>query len=151
MKTLVLLSFGHLASHWYIGVFMLVLPLIKKDFMLSFTEVGFLMGNSTSGIIVDLIGKRHLILIASATGLGMCWLFVGFAHAYALLLVLFPLSNLFNNLWRIGHSWSGCKHRTVRVTRRCWIADNIPWMANCNKISHGPLCNGRINVDPRST
>lgn len=108
MKTLVLLSFGHLASHWYIGVFMLVLPLIKKDFMLSFTEVGFLIalrslagavGNSTSGIIVDLIGKRHLILIASATGLGMCWLFVGFAHAYALLLVLFPLSNLFNNLW----------------------------------------------------
>jgi len=107
-KTLLLLSFGHLASHWYIGVFMLVLPLIKKDFMLSFTELGLMIslrslagavGNSTSGIIVDLIGKRHLILIASATGLGMCWLSVGFAHAYVLLLVLFPLSTLFNNLW----------------------------------------------------
>ena len=107
-KTLVLMSFGHLVSHWYIGVFMLILPLIKKGFMLSFTEVGFLIslislagaaGNSTSGIIVDLIGKRHLILITSTTGLGMCWLFVGFAHAYALLLVLFPLAALINNLW----------------------------------------------------
>ena len=107
-KTLVLLSLGHLASHWYIGVFMLILPLIKKDFMLSYTEVGFMIalrslagavGNSTSGVIADLIGKRHLILVASATGLGMCWLFIGFAHAYALLLILFPLSTLFNNLW----------------------------------------------------
>ena len=107
-KTLVLMSFGHLVSHWYIGVFMLVLPLIKKDFMLSFTEVGFMisltslagaMGNSTSGIIVDLIGKRHLILITSTIGLGICWLSVGFAHAYALLLVLFPMAALFNNLW----------------------------------------------------
>ena len=107
-KTLILLSFGHLASHWYIGVFMLVLPLIKKDFMLSFTEVGFMIsltslagavGNSTSGIIVDLIGKRDLILVASTIGLGACWLSVGFSHAYALLLVLFPLAALFNNLW----------------------------------------------------
>jgi len=97
-----------MASHWYIGVFMLVLPFIKKDFMLSFTEVGFMislrslagaLGNSTSGIVVDLIGKRQLILIISATGLGICWLGVGFAHAYPLLLVLFPLSTLFNNLW----------------------------------------------------
>jgi MFS family permease len=102
------MSFGHLVNHWYIGVFMLVLPLIKKDFMLSFTEVGFMIsfaslagavGNSTSGIIVDLIGKRHLILITSTIGLGMCWLSVGFAHAYALLLVLFPMAALFNNLW----------------------------------------------------
>ncbi len=102
------MSFGHLVSHWYIGVFMLVLPLIKKDFMLSFTEVGFMIalkslagavGNSTSGLIVDLIGERHRILITSAIGLGMCWLFVGFAHAYALLLVLFPLTALFNNIW----------------------------------------------------
>ncbi len=102
------MSFGHLVSHWYIGVFMLVLPLIKKDFMLSFTEVGFMIalkslagavGNSTSGLIVDLIGERHRILITSAIGLGMCWFFVGFAHAYVLLLVLFPLTALFNNIW----------------------------------------------------
>jgi hypothetical protein len=54
MKTLVLLSFGHLASHWYIGVFMLVLPLIKKDFMLSFTEVGFLIAlRSLAGAVTS--------------------------------------------------------------------------------------------------
>ena len=91
------MSLGHLVSHWYIGVFMLVLPLIKKAFTLSFTEVGFMIsltsltgavGNSTSGIIVDLIGKRQLILITSTIGLGMCWLSVGLSHAYALLLVI---------------------------------------------------------------
>ena len=42
-KTLIVMSFGHLASHWYIGVFMLVFPLIKKEFMLSFTGMGFLI------------------------------------------------------------------------------------------------------------
>ena len=61
LRVLILLSFGHLVSHWYIGVLMLVTPLIKQDFSLSFTEVGLLitirslagaMGNTTSGVIV---------------------------------------------------------------------------------------------------
>ena len=78
IKVLILLSFGHLVTHWYIGVLMLVLPLLKQDFSLSFTAVGLIIslrslagaaGNTTSGIVVDFIGKPHILLTLSAAGL----------------------------------------------------------------------------------
>jgi MFS family permease len=108
LKTLMLVSFGHLAGHWYVGILMLVLPLLKKEFALSFTEVGLIIairslasafGNVTSGIIVDMIGKRNLILMISSAGIGVCWAGVGFAHHYILLLFLMPLATTFSNLW----------------------------------------------------
>ena len=108
VKILILLSFGHLIGHWYIGVLMLVLPLIKQDFALSFTEVGLIIslrslagaaGNTTSGIIADILGRPRFILILGATGLALCWFFIGFAHLYLLLLLLFPLATMFSNLW----------------------------------------------------
>ena len=108
LKVLALISFGHLISHWYFGLRMVVLPLLKEDFSLTFTEVGLIislrslagaLGNATSGIIVDLLGKRHLILILSAAGIAICWFFVGFAHVYLLLLLLIALSTMFSNLY----------------------------------------------------
>ena len=108
LKTLTLISFGHLTGHWYVGVFMLVLPLLKKEFALSFTEVGLIVairslasafGNVTSGVIVDGIGKRNLILMVSSAGIGICWASVGFVHHYVLLLLLIPLATTFSNLW----------------------------------------------------
>lgn len=108
LRVLILLSFGHLVSHWYIGVLMVVTPLIKQDFSLSFTEVGLVvtlrslagaMGNTTSGLIVDLIGRPLIILTISSIGLALCWFGVGFVHFYLLLLVLLPLATLFSNLW----------------------------------------------------
>ncbi len=108
LKVLILLSFGHLVSHWYIGVLMLVTPLIKQDFSLSFTEVGLIitlrslagaMGNTTSGIVVDLLGRPLIILTISSAGLALCWFGVGFVYYYPLLLLLLPLATLFSNLW----------------------------------------------------
>ena len=108
LRVLILLSFGHLVSHWYIGVLMMVTPLIKQDFSLSFTEVGLIitlrslagaMGNTTSGIIVDLLGRPLTILAISSTGLALCWFGVGFVYFYPLLLLLLPLATLFSNLW----------------------------------------------------
>ena len=108
LKTLLLICFGHMTGHWYIGVLMLVLPLLKKEFALSFTEVGLIIairslasafGNVTSGIIVDMIGKRNLILMISASGIGVCWASVGFVHHYILLVLLIPLATTFSNLW----------------------------------------------------
>ena len=108
LRVLILLSFGHLVSHWYIGVLMLVTPLIKQDFSLSFTEVGLIitlrslagaLGNTTSGIIVDLLGRPLTILAISSTGLALCWFGVGFVYFYPFLLLLLPLATLFSNLW----------------------------------------------------
>jgi MFS family permease len=107
-KTLLLMSFGHLVGHWYAGLLMLVLPLIKKEFGLTFTEVGLIIflrslasafGNTTSGLIVDLLGRRNLVLVASAAGLGFSWLVVGFSPSYFLLLIFLPMATTFSNLW----------------------------------------------------
>jgi MFS family permease len=108
IRTLFLMSFGHLVGHWYVGLLMLVLPILKKEFSLSFTEVGLIIsaralagaaGNSVSGFLADLFGTRSRILVASALGGGICWLLVGFSRLYIFLLVLIPLFTLFNNLW----------------------------------------------------
>lgn len=108
LKTLILISFGHFTGHWYIGVLMLVLPLLKKEFGLSFTEIGLIIsirslasafGNTSSGVIVDLVGKRNLILAVSATGMGLCWFAMGFSQSYLYLLIFIPLATTFSNLW----------------------------------------------------
>lgn len=108
VRLLFLMSFGHLVGHWYVGLLMLVLPILKREFSLSFTEVGLLIsmralagaaGNSVSGFLADLFGTRNRILFASAAGGGLCWLLVGFSHVYAFVLILIPLFTLCNNLW----------------------------------------------------
>ena len=105
VRLLFLMSFGHLVGHWYIGLLMLVLPLLKEEFSLTFTEVGLLIslralagaaGNSVSGFFADLFGTRTRILLASAMGGGLCWLLVGFSHVYLFVLILVPLFTLFN-------------------------------------------------------
>jgi MFS family permease len=107
-RSAVLLSLGHMTTHWYMGVLMVILPYLKGDLSLTFTEVGLLislrslagaLGNVTSGIIADFVGRRTLMLILSVAGLGCCWFFIGFAQTYLLLLILFPLATLSSNLW----------------------------------------------------
>ena len=99
---------GHLVGHWYVGVLMLVLPILKTELHLTFTQVGLIIslrslagafGNTTSGLIVDLVGMRNLILMISSAGMGFCWFSVGFAHYYLFVLVALPLATTFSNLW----------------------------------------------------
>jgi MFS family permease len=108
LKTLILISFGHFTGHWYIGVLMLILPLLKSELALSFTQIGLIIsirslasafGNTSSGVIVDLVGKRNLILAVSAAGMGLCWFVMGFAQSYGYFLILIPLATTFSNLW----------------------------------------------------
>ena len=108
IKTLALICCGHMVGHWYIGVLMLVLPILKADLQLTFTQVGLIIalrslagafGNTTSGLIVDLVGRRNLILTISAAGMGIFWFAVGFAQDYLFLLIVIPLATTCSNLW----------------------------------------------------
>ena len=108
IKTMALICMGHLVGHWYIGVLMLVLPILKTELNLTFTQIGLIIslrslagafGNTTSGLIVDLVGKRNLILTVSAAGMAICWFSVGFAQYYLFLLIALPLATTFSNLW----------------------------------------------------
>jgi len=95
-------------SHWYVGMIMVLLPYLKKDFSLSFTEVALIMslrflagavGNASSGFIGDLVGKRVLILVLTAVGLSICWSLVGFAQVYLVLLLVLPVAHMFAGFW----------------------------------------------------
>jgi len=108
IKTMALICCGHMVGHWYIGVIMLVLPILKADLHLTFTQIGLIIslrslagafGNTTSGLIVDLVGRRNLILTISAAGMGILWFAVGFAQHYLYLLIVIPLATTFSNLW----------------------------------------------------
>lgn len=108
LKTIWLISFGHLTGHWYIGVLMLILPLLKEELALSFTEIGLIISirslasafsNTSSGVMVDLVGKRNLILALSSAGMGICWFAMGFGHSYLYFLIFIPLATTFSNLW----------------------------------------------------
>ena len=67
-KDIWLLSAGHGLTHWYTATFYLLLPLIGKEFGLSYTEIGLIMtvqhlagaiSNIPGGMIVE-IGRAHV-------------------------------------------------------------------------------------------
>ncbi|MFH1603779.1 MAG: MFS transporter, partial [Pseudomonadota bacterium] len=62
---------GHGLTHWYTATFYILLPLIGKEFGLSYTEIGLIMtvqhlagaiSNIPGGMIVDMIGKKGYLM-----------------------------------------------------------------------------------------
>ena len=88
-------SIGHGFSHWYPSTFYLLLPLLKNEMGLSYTEMGFLitfrfligaLGNLPSGMLSDLIGRYRLLMALSLSLVGVPYLFVGLSNSYNMLL-----------------------------------------------------------------
>src|SRR5690554_5199606 len=74
------LSFGHLITHWYEGIFYLLIVFIADDLGLTMAQVGILIGfklwagvilNMPLGLAVDLIGRRGLLMALSLAWLGL--------------------------------------------------------------------------------
>src|SRR6188768_1094451 len=83
LKEVGLISAGHGLTHWYPATFYLLLPLIGKEFGLSYTEIGFMLtvqhivgaiANLPGGMVVDAYGKKGYLLVLS-----LFW--VGFPYA----------------------------------------------------------------------
>lgn len=71
------LAGGHALSHAASAAFYLLLPFIARDLGLSFSQVGLLVSirqvmsmlvNVPAGMLVDLLGRRHLLLAVSLVG-----------------------------------------------------------------------------------
>ena len=69
-----LVAGGHSAIHWIIATIYILLPFIREDLGLSYTEVGSLISvfhaaslvaNVGSGAVVDITGRRVVIQVAS--------------------------------------------------------------------------------------
>jgi len=73
-KDVWLIAAGHGLTHWYTATFYILLPLIGREFGLSYTEIGFIMtiqhlagaiSNLPGGMIVDMVGKKGYLMAAS--------------------------------------------------------------------------------------
>jgi len=101
-------SLGHAFTHWFPSTFYLLLPLIKDELGLNYTEMGLLItvryiagtvANFPSGMIADLMGRHHLILAIALAWVGIPYLLVGLSSSYTLLLLCMTLIGIGNNLW----------------------------------------------------
>lgn len=101
-------SLGHTMTHWYPATFYLLLPLIGKELGLSYSEIGatmtcqYLVGalsNVPGGLVVDMVGRKALLMALSLIWVGVPYLLMGFSHTYWFLLVCAGLVGFGNNLW----------------------------------------------------
>lgn len=102
------ISLGHAFTHWYPATFYIVLPVLAKELGLSYTEMGFIVtlrymvstvANVPAGIVVDVIGKRNLLMALSLAWVGVPYLIMGVSGSYAVILLAMALIGAGNNLW----------------------------------------------------
>lgn len=103
-----LISAGHGLTHWYTATFYLLLPLIGREFGLSYTEIGLMMtiqhlagaiSNFPGGILVDVVGKKGYLMAASLFWVGFPYALMSLTHNYWMLLACVTLVGIGGNLW----------------------------------------------------
>ncbi len=101
-------SIGHAYTHWFPSTFYLLLPLIKDDLKLTYTEMGFLitiryvsstLANFPSGMLSDMFKRRELLMTLSIIWVGLPYVFAGLSSNYNILLLCMILIGTANNLW----------------------------------------------------
>jgi MFS transporter, FSR family, fosmidomycin resistance protein len=103
-----LISAGHMMTHWYPATFYLLLPLIGNDLGLSFSQIGSILtcqfaagalSNLPGGMVVDLVGRKGLLMAVALSWIGLPYLAMGLSHSYWTMLVCAALVGIGNNLW----------------------------------------------------
>ena len=99
---------GHGFTHLFPSTFYLLLPLIKDELGLNYTEMGLLItfrfigataSNFPSGMVADLVGRHHLILAIALVWVGIPYLLIALSNSYTLLLLCMVLIGIGSNLW----------------------------------------------------
>ncbi len=107
-KDVWLISAGHGLTHWYTATFYILLPLIGKEFGLSYTEIGLIMtvqhlagaiSNIPGGMVVDMVGKKGYLMATSLFWVGFPYALMSLTHSFWMLLVCVTLVGIGNNLW----------------------------------------------------
>jgi MFS family permease len=102
------ISVGHACTHWYPGGFVVMLPFFAADLGLTLTQVGILIGlrsvtstliNLPGGMIVDLIGKRGLVMGCAIAWAGIPYLFLGLTTNFVIIATLMGIVGVGNLLY----------------------------------------------------
>jgi FSR family fosmidomycin resistance protein-like MFS transporter len=103
-----LITIGHSLTHWYPATFYLLLPVIGRELDLSYSEIGLILTfqslagaitNLPGGMVVDMVGRKALLLAVSLFWIGFPYLLMGFSHSYWMLVGCVTLVGIGNNLW----------------------------------------------------
>lgn len=102
------ISVGHAMTHWYPGAFVVMLPFFAADLGLSLTQVGILIGlrsvtstlvNLPGGMIVDLIGRRKLVMVVAIAWAGVPYLFLGLTENFLVIAAFMAIVGIGNLLY----------------------------------------------------
>jgi MFS family permease len=102
------ISVGHACTHWYPGAFTVMLPYFAADLGLTLTQVGILVGlrsltstiiNLPGGMIVDLIGRRTLVMGCAIAWAGVPYLFLGLTTNFFIISTLMAIVGVGNMLY----------------------------------------------------
>jgi MFS family permease len=103
-----LIALGHTFTHWCPATFYLLLPFLVKEMGLTYSQAGFLVTiraaanllvNIPAGILVDIIGKKALLMALALLATGVPYFLVGISHSFFWVALFMAFVGIGNYLW----------------------------------------------------
>jgi MFS family permease len=103
-----LIALGHTFTHWCPATFYLLLPFLVKEMGLSYSQAGFLVTiraaanllvNVPAGMLVDIIGKKGLLMALALIATGVPYFLVGVSHNFFWVALFMAFVGVGNYLW----------------------------------------------------
>jgi len=103
-----LVALGHTFTHWCPATFYLLLPFLVKEMGLSYSQAGFLVTirvaanllvNIPAGMLVDIIGKKGLLMALALIATGVPYFLVGLSHDFFWVALFMAFVGVGNYLW----------------------------------------------------
>src|SRR5918996_983520 len=103
-----LIAVGHAFTHWCPATFYLMLPFLVTELGLSYSQAGFLITiraaanllvNIPAGMLVDIIGKKALLMGLALVATGVPYFLVGVSHSFFWVALFMAFVGIGNYLW----------------------------------------------------
>jgi MFS family permease len=103
-----LVALGHTFTHWCPATFYLLLPFLVKEMGLSYSQAGFLVTiraaanllvNIPAGMLVDIIGRKGLLMALALIATGVPYFLVGLSHNFFWVALFMAFVGVGNYLW----------------------------------------------------
>lgn len=103
-----MIALGHTFTHWCPATFYLLLPFLVKELGLTYSQAGFLVTiraaanlliNIPAGMLVDLIGKKALLMALALFATGVPYFLVGVSQNFFWIALFMAFVGVGNYLW----------------------------------------------------
>jgi len=107
IRTVGVVSAAHFVSHYYIIILAPLIPFVRADYGISYTELGLALTvfnvvsaalQTPAGFLVDWLGARTLLIAGLVIG-AVAFVLVGITHSYWTMVALFALAGVGNTIY----------------------------------------------------